>query len=95
MAADDSSTVAGNRPGEFLDHRLMRDDGAAEIAVREPRQIKPVLDDDRPIETVLVAQLLVQRLIDAVLAGHRLDRIAGDEADQHEHEQRDPDEGRN
>ncbi len=73
----------------------MRDDGAAEIAVREPCQIKPVLHDDRAVETEVVAQLLVQRLVDAMLAGHGFDRITGNEAHEHEHEQRYPDEGRN
>ena len=33
--------------------------------------------------------------IDAMFARHGLDGVAGDQADQHEYEQRDPDEGRN
>ena len=84
----------GEQRGEFGDHRLMRDDRAAEIAAHQPREIVAVLHQHRLVEAVFLAQLLVPDRIDPALARHGLDRIARDEADQHEHQERDPDEGR-
>src|SRR4051812_28343251 len=72
----------------------MGDDRAAEVAMHQPRQIETVLDQHRLIETIVLAQLREAGRIDAAFTRHRLDRIAGDQPDQHEHEQRDPDEGR-
>ena len=69
--------------GELVDDRLVRDDRRAEIAAQRRARLEPVLDDaQRLVEAVLVPQFRVPRRIDAVLAGQRLDRIAGDEADQ-------------
>ena len=87
MAQSDSSMVAGNKRLEFGDHRLMGDDRAAEIAMQQPRQIVAVLHQHRLVEAVFLAQLRVPDRIDAALARHRLDRIAGHQADQHEHQQ--------
>ena len=64
-------------------------------AAHQPREVIAVLHQDRLVEAVLLAQLFVPGRIDAALARHGLDRIARNEADQHEHQQRDPDEGRN
>ena len=80
---------------EFRDHRLMRDDRVAEIALQHAADVDAVLHEHRLVEAVLLAQLRMPDRIDAALAGHGLDRIAGNEADQDEGEQRDPDEGRN
>ena len=63
--------------------------------MHQPRQIEAVLHQHRLVKAVLLAQLRVAGRIDAAFARHGLDRIAGDQADQYEHEQRDPDEGRN
>jgi hypothetical protein len=72
----------------------MRDDRAAEIAPHEPRQIETVLYQDRLVEAVVLTQLRVPHRIDSTLARHRLDRVARNEADEHKHQERDPDEGR-
>src|SRR5262249_53177896 len=68
---------------------------ASELAAPQPRQIVPVLNQHRLVEAVFLAQLLVPDRIDTALARHRLDRIARDETDKHEYDERDPDEGRN
>src|SRR5258708_1942601 len=72
----------------------MRDDRAAEVAAHQPRQIETVLHHDRLIEAVILAQLRMPDRIDPALTRHRLDRIARNETDEHEYQQRDPDEGR-
>ena len=79
---------------ELAQHRLLRDHRLAEIALEDAGQIDPVLDEDRLVEAVFLAQLLVAGGIDAALAGKRFDRIARYEADEEEGQQRDPDEGR-
>ena len=94
MAQSASSMVAGNSAENSLEHRLLRDHRLAEIALEDAGQIDPVLDDDRLVEAVFLAELLVAGGIDAALAGKRFDRIARNEADQEEGQQRDPDEGR-
>jgi hypothetical protein len=53
------------------------------------------LHQHRLIEAVVLAQLRVPGRIDTAFARHRLNGIAGDQADKHEHKQRNPDEGRN
>ncbi len=53
------------------------------------------MDQHRLIEAVVLAQLREPGRIDAAFARYRLNGIAGDQADKHEHKQRDPDEGRN
>ncbi len=57
--------------------------------------VDAVLDEHRPIEPVFLEQRLVPRGVDAALAGHRLDRVAGHDPDQEEREQRHPEKGRN
>src|SRR5215470_18432687 len=73
----------------------MGDDRASKVAAYQPRQIVPVLNQHRLVEAVFLAQLLVPDRIDPTLARHRLDRIARDETDKYEYDERDPDEGRN
>src|SRR5258708_7159937 len=73
----------------------MRDDRAAEVTAEEPRQVETVLHQDRLIETVIFDQLRVSDRVDPALARHGLDRVAGNEPDQNEDQQRDSDEGRN
>jgi hypothetical protein len=58
------------------------------VAVQHPRDVDAVLDHDRPVESVLLAQHLVAYGIDAALAGERLDRVAWNQPDQEECEQR-------
>ena len=53
-----------------------------------------VLHRQRPVEPELVQQALVALGVHAALARERLDRVAGDEADQREDEQRDAEERR-
>ena len=57
--------------------------------------VDAVLHQHRPVEAVFLEQRLVPRGVDAALARHRLDRIAGHDPDQEERQQRHPDEGRN
>jgi hypothetical protein len=72
----------------------VRDHGAAEIAVQHARDIAAILDQQRLVEAEFPAQLLVPHRIDAALARHGLDRIAGDEPDEKKCHHRDPEEGR-
>ena len=73
----------------------MRDNRAAKIALHQSGQIKPVLNEDRPVETVILAELRMPHRIDAPLARHGLDRIAGNEANEHKDKQRDSEKCRN
>ena len=57
--------------------------------------VDAVLHEHRTVETVFLEQLGVAPGIDAALARHRLDGIAGNQADEEEREQRHPDERRN
>ena len=43
----------------------MRDNRAAEIALHQAREIEPVLNKDRPVETVFLPQLCMSRGIDS------------------------------
>ena len=80
---------------EFGEDRRLRDHRLAEVAVEHPPDVDAVLHEDRPVEPVFLEQRLVAGGVDAALAGHGLDRIAGHEPDQEEREQRHPDERRN
>ncbi len=82
------------KSGKLRQHRLPRDDGAAEVAVEDACDIAAILDEKRPVETEFPTQLLVSSRIDAALARHRLDRVSGDEADKKESQHGDPDKGR-
>jgi hypothetical protein len=73
----------------------VRDDRLAHVALQQTEQIEPVLDQHRTIEAVFLPQPFMERGVEAALPSHCFNRIAGDEADQNEDEQRDPDEGRN
>ena len=65
----------GGKEGEELgEHRLLRDHRLAEIALQHPGDVDPVLHQDRPVEAVLLAQLLVPGGVDAALARQGLDR---------------------
>jgi hypothetical protein len=79
---------------ELAEHRLVRDRREAEIAVQRAPHVFGVLDRQRAIEPELVHEARVAGRVHAALARERLDRVAGQEADQREHEQRDADEGR-
>ena len=83
MAHSASSSVAEQRQ-ELAQHRLARDHRLAEIAVQHAADINTVLHDDGLVEAVFLEQRRVPRSVDAALARHRLDRIAGHEANQEE-----------
>ena len=61
MAQTDSSTVAGNSCQELLPDRILRDDGAAEIAAAAPALIVQELLPQRLVEAEFVAQLGASR----------------------------------
>ena len=94
MAQSASSMVAGNSVENSLQHRLLGDIDLPRSPLQDAGQIDPVLDDERLVEAVFLAELRVAGGIDAALAGKRFDGIARHEADQEEGQQRDPDEGR-
>ncbi len=103
MPTTSANTIAHSREldgrrkerANSLSDRLLRDHRLAEVAVQHAADVDPVLDEHRPVQTVLLEQRRVPRGIDAPLAGHGLDRVAGHDADQGEREQRHPDERRN
>src|SRR5215218_6105404 len=80
---------------ELVQHGLLRDHRLAQIALKDAGQVDSILDDDRLIEAVFLAELLVAGRVDAALAGKRFDGIAWHQTDQEEGQQRDSDEGRN
>ena len=94
MAQSASSMVAGNSDENSLSTGSCVIIDLPRSPCRTRDEIDPVLDDDRLVEAVFLAQLLVAGGIDAALAGKRFDGIARYEADQEESQQRDPDEGR-
>ena len=79
-----SSIVAGNSAANSHSTDSLRDDGLAEVAVQEPRDVDAVLHQHRLVEAVGLAQHLVPRRVDAALARHGLDRVAGNKPDQEE-----------
>ena len=85
----------GKQRLEFGDHRRLSDDRFAEITLQHAAEIVAILHVQRLIEAEFLQQLGVMDRIDAALARHRLDRIAGHETDQEERNQRDSDKGRN
>ncbi len=80
--------------GELAQHGLLRDHRLAEVAVQHAADVDAVLDEHGPVEPVFLEQRRVPRGIDAALAGHGLDRVAGHDPDQEEREQRHPEKGR-
>ncbi len=97
IAHSDSSTVAGNSADKLLDHRLMRNDRLAEVAVQQTAANRtntaraPADRSPYSCRRLLVAARRPCRARPAI----GFDRIARDEADQNENEQRNPDKGRN
>src|SRR5262249_2866004 len=81
--------------GELRDYGLARHDGTAEVAVEQAPDIEAVLNENRLVEAVFGAQLVVAKRIDAALARHGLGGIAREEANKKERQQGEPDEGRN
>jgi hypothetical protein len=79
---------------EFGEDRLVRDRRQTEVAVQCLPDVVTVLHRQRSVEPELVEQPLVALLGHAALARKGFDRIAGNEADQREDEQRDAEEGR-
>ena len=82
----------GKQRRKLGDHRLARDDRAAEIAMHDATDVAAVLNEERLVEPVFAQQLRVTCGIDAALARHGLDRVAGHDADQEESKQRKADE---
>ena len=79
---------------KLADHRLLRDDGLAQVTVQHAADVDAVLNDHRPVEAVFLAELLVAHGVDTALARHRLDGVAGNQPDQEERQQRHPEESR-
>src|SRR5204862_7590683 len=69
-------------------------DRDAEVAVQRAPDVLAVLHRQRPVEAELVDEPLVALGRHAALARECLERIAWNEADQREDEQRDAEEGR-
>ena len=94
IATSESSTVAGKRAvnsentGSWVMSEMPRSPCSAF------QTYSPYCTGKRPVEAELVHQPLVALLGHAALARQRLDRIARDQADQGEDEQRDAEEGR-
>ena len=79
---------------EFVEHRPLGDDRCAEITGEDVPEIDQVLDDQGAIEAVDRLELLVALGAHAALAGEQQDRIARQEPDEGEGDDRDTDEGR-
>ena len=84
----------GEQSKKFADDWLARDDRIAEIALQHAGHVVAVLHEQRVVEMQLAAQHGVAHGVDAALAGHQQNGIAGGETDKGKGQQRDPEEGR-
>ena len=73
---------------ELLQHRGLRDDRLAQVAVQHAADVDAVLHQHRPVQAVFLEQRGVPRRVDAALAGQGLDRIARHQSNQQECHQR-------
>ncbi len=77
---------------ELLQHRLVRSERRAQVAAQDVADVVAILHRQRAVEPELVQQARAPRRIHPPLAGKVLDRVAGDEVDQRERQQRHADE---
>ena len=94
MAQNDSSSVAGKRVRNSLEHRLLGVDGLSEVAGDDAAEIVEVLDDVGAVQAELLHEDRMALGRYDALAGHGLHGIAGKHADKGKGDDGDPDEGR-
>ena len=74
--------------GEYLRNAFVRGQRRTEVSAEHLSDVRQVLDRQRTVESELMQQPLAPRGIHAALARQVLDRIARDEMDQRERQQR-------
>ena len=83
-----------NARQDFVERRLLRDIGIAEVAVQQAADPVQILHDDRLVEPELLLQIGLVGGVD--IAGgveQDVDDVAGHDAQQHEDDDRDPEQG--